>query len=152
MRSRSGPLATLPVTDADVVEAAAALGSEVVRTPTLHSRTLSAITGANIWLKFENLQYTASFKDRGALYRLLQLTPDERQRGVVAVSAGNHAQGVAHHATRIGVPATIVMPRSTPNVKVANTEALGARVVLHGDDLPTAHAEAEALAAREGLV
>jgi len=153
VRSRSGPLrATLPVTDADVVQAAAALGSEVVRTPTLHSRTLSAITGANVWLKFENLQYTASFKDRGALYRLLQLTPDERRRGVVAVSAGNHAQGVAHHATRIGVPATVVMPRSTPNVKVANTEALGARVVLHGDDLPAAHAEAEALAAREGLV
>jgi len=153
VRSRSGPLgATLPVTEADVVEAAAALGSDVVRTPTLYSQTLSAITGANLWLKFENLQYTASFKDRGALYRLLQLTPEERRRGVIAVSAGNHAQGVAHHASRLGIPATIVMPRSTPNVKVASTEALGARVVLHGDDLAAAHAEAEALAARDGLV
>jgi threonine dehydratase len=140
------------VTEADVVRAAAALGDNVVRTPTLHSQTLSAITGANLWLKFENLQYTASFKDRGALYRLLQLGPDERERGVVAVSAGNHAQGVAYHATRLGVPATIVMPRSTPNVKVASTEALGARVVLHGDDLAAAHAEAEALAERDGLV
>src|SRR5436190_7047453 len=135
VRSRSRPPGALPVTEADVVRAAEALGSHVVRTPTLHSQTLSAITGANLWLKFENLQYTASFKDRGALYRLLQLGAEERQRGVVAVSAGNHAQGVAYHATRLGVPATIVMPRSTPNVKVAATEALGARVVLHGDDL-----------------
>jgi threonine dehydratase len=150
--SRRRPAGALPVTEADVVRAAAALGDNVVRTPTLHSQTLSAITGANLWLKFENLQYTASFKDRGALYRLLQLGPDERERGVVAVSAGNHAQGVAYHATRLGVPATIVMPRSTPNVKVASTEALGARVVLHGDDLAAAHAEAEALAERDGLV
>jgi threonine dehydratase len=118
----------------------------------MRSETLSLITGANLWLKFENLQYTASFKDRGALYRLLQLTPAERRRGVVAVSAGNHAQGVAYHATRLGIPATIVMPRSTPNVKVASTEALGALVVLHGDDLAAAHAEAEARAERDGLV
>jgi threonine dehydratase len=118
----------------------------------MRSETLSVITGANLWLKFENLQYTASFKDRGALYRLLQLTPDERRRGVVAVSAGNHAQGVAYHATRLGIPATIVMPRSTPNVKVASTEALGALVVLHGDDLAAAHAEAEARAERDRLV
>jgi threonine dehydratase len=152
VRSRSRAPGALPVTEADVVRAAEALGSHVVRTPTLHSQTLSAITGANLWLKFENLQYTASFKDRGALYRLLQLGAEERQRGVVAVSAGNHAQGVAYHATRLGVPATIVMPRSTPNVKVAATEALGARVVLHGDDLAAAHAEAETLAARHGLV
>ncbi|HKA05305.1 MAG TPA: threonine ammonia-lyase [Acidimicrobiales bacterium] len=149
MRSPTGPL---PVTDADVVRAAAALGSDIVRTPTLLSQTLSAITGANLWLKFENLQYTASFKDRGALYRLLQLDPAERQRGVLAVSAGNHAQGVAYHASRLGIPATIVMPRSTPNIKVASTEALGARVVLHGDDLAAAHTEAEALAAGHGLV
>jgi threonine dehydratase len=144
--------AALPVTFADVARAADALRDDVVRTPTLKSQTLSAITGANLWLKFENLQYTASFKDRGALYRLLQLTPDERRRGVVAVSAGNHAQGVAYHATRLGIPATIVMPRSTPNVKVASTEALGATVVLHGDDLAAAHAEADARAARDGLV
>jgi threonine dehydratase len=152
VRSRRRSSGALPVTEADVVRAAAALGDNVVRTPTLHSLTLSAITGANLWLKFENLQYTASFKDRGALYRLLQLGPDERERGVVAVSAGNHAQGVAYHAARLGVPATIVMPRSTPNVKVASTEALGARVVLHGDDLAAAQAEAEALAERDGLV
>ena len=90
-----------------------------MRTPTLRSATLSAILGADVWLKFENLQFTSSFKDRGALNRLLQLTPDERRRGVVAMSAGNHAQGVAYHATRLGIPATIVMPRFTPNVKVA---------------------------------
>ena len=113
----------LPVSFADVTSAAAAIEGVVVRTPTVRSQTLSAITGADLWLKFENLQYTASFKDRGALYRLLQLTPDERARGVVAMSAGNHAQGVAYHATRLGIPAVIVMPRSTPNVKVANTEA-----------------------------
>ena len=142
----------LPVTFDDVCRAADAIEGEVVRTPTLPSRTLSAITGADLWLKFENLQYTASFKDRGALVRLLQLTPQERARGVVAMSAGNHAQGVAYHAARLGIPAIIVMPRSTPNVKVANTEALGATVVLHGDDLASAHAEAEALAARAGLV
>jgi threonine dehydratase len=142
----------LPVVFADVETAAAALAGEVVRTPTLHSRTLSAITGAELWLKFENLQYTGSFKDRGALWRLLQLSPEERERGVVAMSAGNHAQGVAYHATRLGIPTTIVMPRSTPNVKVANTETLGARVVLHGDDLAEATAEAERLAAAHGLV
>ncbi len=146
------PSAALPVSYADVVRAADALGDDVVRTPTLPSLTLSAITGANLWLKFENLQYTASFKDRGSLYRLLQLTPEERRRGVVAMSAGNHAQGLAYHAARLGIPATIVMPRTTPNVKVRNTEALGARVVLHGDDLTEAHAEAAALSEREGLV
>jgi threonine dehydratase len=140
------------VTFEDVTSAAAAIGDAIVRTPTLRSETLSAITGADIWLKFENLQFTGSFKDRGALARLLRLSPSERARGVVAVSAGNHAQGVAYHATRLGIPATIVMPRSTPNLKVANTEALGARVVLHGDDLTAAHAEAERLAHESGLV
>ena len=145
-------LVELPVTFADVTQAAAAIAGEVVRTPTLRSHTLSLITGADLWLKFENLQYTASFKDRGALNRLLQLSPQERARGVVAVSAGNHAQGVAYHATRLGIPAVIVMPRSTPNVKVASTEALGATVVLHGDDLDAAQAEAESLAVDRGLV
>jgi len=148
---RPGPN-DLPVTYGDVVRAAAAIGDHVVRTPTLRSQTLSAITGVDLWLKFENLQYTASFKDRGALNRLLLLTPEERARGVVAMSAGNHAQGVAYHATRLGIPAVIVMPRTTPNVKVASTEALGASVVLHGDDLAAAEAEAEALATRDGLV
>ncbi len=145
-------LVELPVGFADVTRAAAAIAGDVVRTPTLRSHTLSLITGADIWLKFENLQYTASFKDRGALNRLLHLSPEERARGVVAVSAGNHAQGVAYHATRLGVPAVIVMPRSTPNVKVASTEALGATVVLHGDDLTAAQAEAESLEVRQGLV
>jgi threonine dehydratase len=145
-------LPRLAVTADDVRRAAAAIEGRVVRTPTLRSRTLSAMTGADLWLKFENLQYTASFKDRGALWRLLQLSAAERQRGVVAVSAGNHAQGVAYHATALGIPATIVMPLATPNVKVHNTEALGARVVLHGADLAAAHAEAEQLAQRDGLV
>ena len=142
----------LLVTYADVLAAAAAIEGQVVRTPTVCSRTLSAITGAELWLKFENLQFTSSFKDRGALYRLLQLTPDQRARGVVTMSAGNHAQGVAYHATRLGIPATIVMPRFTPNVKVANTEALGATVVIHGEDLAAARARADELAMTEGLV
>jgi threonine dehydratase len=142
----------LPVEFADVTRAATAIAGEVVRTPTLRSQTLSVITGADLWLKFENLQYTASFKDRGALNRLLHLSAEERARGVVAVSAGNHAQGVAYHATRLGIPAIIVMPRTTPNVKVASTEALGATVVLHGDDLTAAQAEAAALELRQGLI
>ena len=130
-------------TFADVQAAAAGLAGRVVRTPTVWSETLSAICGAEIWLKFENLQFTSSFKDRGACWRLLQLSDAERSRGVIAVSAGNHAQGVAHHARHLGIPATIVMPRFTPNVKVAATEALGATVVLHGDDLAGAMVEAE---------
>jgi threonine dehydratase len=141
-----------PVSLADVQAAAAGIAGQVVRTPTLHSRTLSALTGAEIWLKFENLQFTSSFKDRGALWRLLQLTPQERAGGVIAMSAGNHAQGVAYHAGRLGIPATIVMPRFTPNVKVAGTEALGARVVLHGDSLAEARARADELAGEQHLV
>ncbi len=129
-------------TIASVREAAAALAGRVVHTPTLRSDTLSAICGAEVWLKFENLQFTSSFKDRGACWRMMQLSHDERRRGVIAVSAGNHAQGVANHASRMGIPATIVMPRFTPNVKVAATTALGAQVVLHGDDLASAMVEA----------
>jgi threonine dehydratase len=117
----------------------------------MRSETLSLITGANLWLKFENLQYTASFKDRGALYRLLQLTPEERRRGVVAVSAGNHAQGVAYHATRLGIPATIVMPAGTPFTKVERTAQHGARVVLRGEGLGEARQAAQEIAAAEGL-
>jgi threonine dehydratase len=141
----------LAVTAADVRKAAAAIAGRVVRTPTLASATLSAITGTQLWLKFENLQFTSSFKDRGALYHLLQLAPEARRRGVVAMSAGNHAQGVAYHATQLGIPATIVMPRFTPNVKVHNTQALGARVVLHGSDLAEAKALAHELERTEGL-
>ncbi len=106
--------ADIPVTLTDIRAAAAAIGDALVRTPTRHSRTLSEIAGCEVYLKFENRQFTASFKERGALNRLLTLTADERRRGVVAMSAGNHAQGVAYHAGRLGIPATIVMPEATP--------------------------------------
>src|SRR6201995_3161965 len=117
----------------DIKAAAARLHGHIERTPCRHSKTLSEITGAEVWIKFENLQFTASYKERGALNRLQALTPAERARGVVAMSAGNHAQGVAHQAVRLGIPVTVVMPRATPNVKVARTEALGAEVVVAGD-------------------
>ncbi len=148
----AGAVTTLPVTYADVLDAAAAVAGSIVHTPTLRSQTLSAFTGAEIWVKFENLQFTGSFKDRGAANRVRMLSPEERARGVVAVSAGNHAQALAHHATRAGVPVTIVMPRFTPNVKVHNTEVLGARVVLCGDDLGEAMVRAREIEADEGLV
>ncbi len=132
-------------------EAARAIEGEVLRTPLLFSRTLSAITGARVHVKFENLQFTASFKERGALFRLLQLDPEERARGVIAVSAGNHAQGVAYYAQRLGIPATIVMPRFTPFVKVRHTEAFGARVLLSGDTLAESASFAEQIRVQEGL-
>ncbi len=116
-----------------VQAAAARIQGSVLRTPFAHSRTLSRITGADVFLKFENLLFTAAFKERGALNRLLTLTADQRQRGVIAMSAGNHAQGVAYHAKRLGIPAVIVMPRHTPNVKVEHTRSHGAEVLLHGD-------------------
>src|SRR5947208_1202846 len=131
---------------------ARAIASAVEITPARHSRTLSSIAGAQIFLKFENLQFTASFKERGALNKLLSLSRDERKRGVIAMSAGNHAQGVAYHAGRLGIPATIVMPSFTPNMKVTHTRGHGARVVLHGDTLAEAGAEAHRLAADEKLV
>ena len=108
-------MAELPVTLADIRAAAARIAGAVVRTPCLRSETLSRIASADVWIKFENLQFTASFKERGALNTLLQLTDDERRRGVIAMSAGNHAQGVAYHAGRLGIPTTIVMPSFTPN-------------------------------------
>ena len=111
----------------------------VERTPSARSHTLSEVLGTGIVVKFENLQFTAAFKERGALNKLLSLTEDERRCGVVAMSAGNHAQAVARHATRLGIEATIVMPAHTPFVKVQRTEVLGARVVLHGDDLGRGH-------------
>ena len=135
----------------DVRAAAARIAGAVERTPCLRSRTLSALTGAELWLKFENLQFTASFKERGALNKLLTLAESERRRGVIAMSAGNHAQGVAYHATRLGVRAVIVMPRGTPNNKVKSTQVHGAEVVLEGDSLAEAAARAQAIAAREGL-
>ncbi|MFY2855031.1 threonine ammonia-lyase [Achromobacter xylosoxidans] len=128
------------------------LRGQVLKTPFTLSRTLSDIFGAEIWLKFENLQFTASFKERGALNRMLTLSEDERCAGVIAVSAGNHAQGVAYHAQRMGVPAVIVMPRFTPTVKVANTRRFGAEVVLAGDTFDDAKAHGYELAKQRGLI
>jgi threonine dehydratase len=117
----------------DIQRAAARIKGQVERTPLRHSRTLSEITGAEVWIKFENQQFTAAYKERGALNKLLQLTDSEKKRGVIAASAGNHAQGLAYHGARLGVPVTIVMPRTTPFVKVQQTRDLGAKVVLEGE-------------------
>ncbi|QIL03023.1 threonine ammonia-lyase [Sphingomonas sinipercae] len=136
----------------DIRAAAERIRGSVVRTPMLVSRTLSEIIGAEVWLKFENLQFTAAYKERGALNKLLQLTADERARGVIAASAGNHAQAVAYHAKRLGIPATIVMPRPTPTIKVSQTEGHGARVILHGAMFDDAYARAREMEAAEGLV
>ncbi len=144
-------VATAPLTLEDVRAAAARIAGQVVRTPTLHSKTLSAISGADIWLKFENLQFTAAYKERGALNALLQLDPVKRSRGVIAASAGNHAQGLSYHATRLGVPATIVMPRTTPTVKVMQTESVGGIVVLEGETFDEAYAHARQLEGELGL-
>lgn len=135
-----------------VRSAAARLEGQILRTPCVESRTLSQLTGCQVFLKFENLQYTASFKERGACNKLAQLTPAERARGVIAMSAGNHAQGVAYHAQRLGLRAVIVMPRFTPGVKVERTRGFGAEVVLHGDSLDESRAHARELAAAQGLV
>jgi len=140
-----------PVTLDDIRAAAAAILGAVERTPTHYSRTLSQIAGCNIHLKFENLQFTASFKERGALNKLLSLTAEQKKRGVVAMSAGNHAQGVAYHAGRLGIPATIVMPEGTPFTKVKHTKDFGARVVLDGPTLSQSFARALAIAKEEGL-
>jgi threonine dehydratase len=142
----------LPVTVDDVLAAAARLDGDVVRTPSSVSETLSDITGATVIVKFENLQFTASYKERGARNRLLALTGDERRRGVIAMSAGNHAQGLAHHATLLGIASTVVIPEGTPTTKIARTRAAGARVVMHGDDLAEAGAYARALAESDGMV
>lgn len=136
----------------DIEAAAQRLTGQVLDTPCVESRTLSQLTGCQVFLKFENLQYTASFKERGACNKLVQLNAEERARGVVAMSAGNHAQGVAYHAQRLGLRAVIVMPRFTPGVKVERTRGFGAEVVLHGDTLDEARAHARELSANEGLV
>ena len=136
----------------DIRTAAERIAGAVLRTPMLKSRTLSEITGAEVWLKFENLQFTAAYKERGALNKLLQLSGDERRRGVIAASAGNHAQAVAYHGKRLGIPVTIVMPVNTPMVKVSQTEEHGARVVLHGERFDDAYALAREMEAKEGLV
>src|SRR5919109_1711106 len=142
----------MAVSIADVRAAAERLAGAIERTPCVPSRTLGRLTGAELFLKFENLQFTASFKERGALNKLLSLSDAERRRGVIAMSAGNHAQAVAHHAARLGVPAVIVMPKGSPNSKIRNTEVHGAEVVLEGDSLGDAGKHAHALAARDGLV
>ncbi|MGE4330478.1 threonine ammonia-lyase [Diaphorobacter sp.] len=135
----------------DIQQAADRLHGQLLHTPCLESRTLSQIVGAQVFLKFENLQFTASFKERGACNKLSLLTPQERARGVVAMSAGNHAQGVAYHAQRLGLRAVIVMPRFAPAVKVDRTRGFGAEVVLHGDTLEEARAHAYQLADAQGL-
>ena len=135
----------------DIRAAAVRLQGQVIDTPCLPSRTLSAIAGCEVFLKFENHQFTASFKERGALNKMAQLTDAERAQGVLAVSAGNHAQGVAYHAQRLGIAATIVMPRFAPAVKVERTRGFGAAVVLEGDTFDDARAHGLALARERGL-
>lgn len=134
-----------------VREAAARIEGAVVKTPLMRSQTLSSITGADIWLKFENLQFTAAYKERGALNALLQLTDEQQKRGVIAASAGNHSQGLSYHGTRLGVPVTIVMPRTTPTVKVMQTEQVGGNVVLEGETFDDAYAHARQLEAERNL-
>ncbi len=144
--------AALPIDHADVLAARDAIAGQVVRTPCLHSRTLSELTGAEIWLKFENLQFTAAYKERGALNKLLALSAEQRARGVIAASAGNHAQGLAYHARRLGIPVTIVMPRFAPDVKVRQTAGHGATVILHGESFDDAVAHAHIVEAERGLL
>jgi threonine dehydratase len=141
----------LPVTLADVRAAHARIADAIVRTPTLHSQTLSQLTGATVYLKFENLQFTAAYKERGALNRLLLMGDDALKNGVIAASAGNHAQGLAYHGKRLGVPVTIVMPKPTPMVKVMQTQSHGARVVLIGETFDAAYDHAREMEAAEGL-
>jgi threonine dehydratase len=129
----------------------ARIRDSIVATPTLHSQTLSKLTGANIYLKFENLQFTAAYKERGALNAILLLTEEQRSKGVIAASAGNHAQGLSYHGTRLGIPVTIVMPIPTPTVKVMQTESVGGKVVLHGETFDDAYAHARLLEVEQGL-
>ncbi len=139
------------LTLADVKAAAARIGDAVVRTPTMRSHTLSQITGADVWLKFENQQFTAAYKERGALNALLQLTDAQRTKGVIAASAGNHSQGLSYHGTRLGVPVTIVMPRTTPTVKVMQTESVGGKVLLEGESFDEAYEHARSMEKQLGL-
>jgi threonine dehydratase len=141
-----------PPTIDDIHAAAERIEGAVIRTPMLKSRAFSEIVGAEVWLKFENLQFTGAYKERGALNKLLQLSPEERKRGVIAASAGNHAQAVAYHAKRLGIPATIVMPEATPTVKVTQTASHGAKVVLYGRVVDDAFARARELALENGYV
>ena len=135
----------------DIRAAAARLAGHIERTPCRYSKTLSEITGAQVWVKFENLQFTAAYKERGALNKLMLMSEADKARGVIAASAGNHAQGLAYHATRLGVPSTIVMPKGTPFVKVEHTRAHGANVVIEGDSYDDAYAHAMLLKDERGL-
>jgi threonine dehydratase len=142
----------MTVTFEEIVEAAERLKGHIERTPCRPSRTLSQITGAEVYVKFENFQFTAAYKERGALNKLLQLTAAERKRGVIAASAGNHAQGLAYHSARLDIPVTIVMPRGTPMVKIEHTRAFGADVVIDGDTYDEAGAIARILCDERDLV
>ena len=144
-------LSPLPVSLGDIRAAAERIAGQVVRTPTMFSQTLSELTGATIYVKFENLQFTAAYKERGALNKLLLMDEATRSRGVIAASAGNHAQAVAYHGRRLGVPVTIVMPKPTPTIKVMQTEGHGATVILHGELYDEAYARARALEREQGL-
>ena len=150
MATKLAAASALPVTIDDVRAAHMRIRDAIVRTPTLISKTLSEMTGATVYLKFENLQFTAAYKERGALNTLLQLSQEARAKGVIAASAGNHAQGLAYHANRLGIPATIVMPRTTPTVKVTQTEGHKANVVLEGETFDAAYAHARVLEAECG--
>src|SRR5947199_9273729 len=141
----------MAITLADIEAARRTIAGRVLRTPMLPAPKLSALTAATVYVKYENLQVTNSFKERGALNKLASLTPAERERGVIAMSAGNHAQAVAYHAARLGIPATIVMPVTTPFVKVEATEAHGAEVVLEGESVAEAQVRAQTLAAERNL-
>ncbi|HEY9580143.1 MAG TPA: threonine ammonia-lyase [Rhizorhapis sp.] len=141
----------LPVNIDDIRAAHERIAASIVRTPTLLSRTLSSIVGAQVYLKFENLQFTAAYKERGALNRLLLLSDEARKKGVIAASAGNHSQGLAYHGARLGVPVTIVMPKTTPMVKVMQTKGHGATVVLHGEKFDDAYAHSRQLEHERGL-
>src|SRR4051794_17862314 len=151
VQTKNPSLAQLPLTLADVEAAATTLADAVKLTAFDRSRTLSDITGACVWLKFENLQFTATFKERGALNRLSALSADQRQRGVIAASAGNHAQGVAYHAARLSIPVTIYVPVGTPTVKIENTRRHGATVIEAGATLEEAAALTKAHGERGGL-
>ena len=142
----------MTVTFDDILAARDRIAGQVDRTPVRHSRKLSQLTGAEVWIKYDNLHFTGSFKERGALNRLLQLSPDERKRGVVAASAGNHAQALAYHGARLGVPVTIVMPEGTPFVKADGTRAHGATVVIKGADFSGSTEEAHRLRDEKGYV
>jgi threonine dehydratase len=135
----------------DVAKAAERIRGSILNTPLMHSVTLSEICGCEIWLKFENLQFTGAYKERGALNALLQLSDEQKRKGVIAASAGNHSQGLSYHGSRLGVPVTIVMPRTTPTVKVMQTESVGGKVLLKGETYDEAYLHARELESECGL-